>query len=182
MAATLWTIEQRLFHSFNIRIRNHIGTLIQENDSLLDGITFEAVDHAKLSDAIRAAKDRRGRTAFAGGRVDGKDHLPLQASFGATKGEGFREIYHLEDSRPNALSMGEDAGFSAMFAEVPNEARMSLHFAISPLRCNVHLDQRGFVLAMPGGGVALTPDFADHIANELLWKSKAKEWIKFLPP
>lgn len=181
MSATLFTVEQRLFHSFGFRFRPHIKSVVKEHRSLLDGVDFEAVDHRKLADALYALRDKKGRSAFAGPRVDGKDHIPMKMSFGATEGTGFREIYYVEDARAGGLSMRGNADVSSMFAERPRSAHTALHFAVSAGGCNVHVDQRGFVMSTPGGGVALTPDLADHTVNELVWKTLARDALSFLP-
>jgi hypothetical protein len=182
MTATLFTIEQRLFHAFGFRLGPHMKTVVKEHGSLLDGVDFEAVDHAKLANALRAARDKKGRPAFAGKWVNGKVHVPLKASFGATKGEGFREIFYVGDAKPGELAMRGNANFSSMFAELPKSSRTSLHFAVSQDKCNVHVDKRDFVMVTPSGGVALTPDLADHTVNELLWKTLARDALDFLPP
>ncbi len=51
----------------------------------------------------------------------------------------------------------------------------SLHVALNPGACNIHIDDVGFVLRGPQGAVGLGPDFLQHLVNELLLKSKLRE-------
>jgi hypothetical protein len=47
----------------------------------------------------------------------------------------------------------------------------SLHFAVAPDRVNIHIGQRGFVFEGANLELMVGPDFADHIVNELVWKT-----------
>jgi hypothetical protein len=51
----------------------------------------------------------------------------------------------------------------------------SLHVALNPGACNIHIDDVGFVLRGPQGAIGLDPDFLQHLVNELLLKSKLRE-------
>jgi hypothetical protein len=76
-----------------------------------------------------------------------------------------------------------DAASSARFGDDPSNGLdlSSLHFAVAPDRCNVHIDQIGFVIGSTAGAVIVNPDFAQHLVNELLWKSLAtKVFLKAL--
>ena len=42
--------------------------------------------------------------------------------------------------------------------------------------CNIHIDERGFVVSTPEGAV-VTPTFWGHLANELLLKTKFRDWL-----
>ena len=53
----------------------------------------------------------------------------------------------------------------------------SLHVALTPAACNIHIDNVGFVLRGPRSVVGLDVDFVQHIVNELVWKSILREWI-----
>ena len=101
---------------------------------------------------------------------------------------GFREIadsYNtelgpLEHARKNTYS-GENR-HSLRFGQAPAAyARKvditSLHVALTPAACNIHIDNVGFVLRGPRSVVGLDADFLQHIVNELVWKSILREWI-----
>jgi hypothetical protein len=49
----------------------------------------------------------------------------------------------------------------------------SFNFAVAADRCNIHVDQIGFVIGRARSEVIVDPDFAQHLVNELLWKSLA---------
>jgi hypothetical protein len=53
----------------------------------------------------------------------------------------------------------------------------SLHVALTPAACNIHIDNVGFVLRGPRSVVGLDPDFVQHLVNELLWKSILRDWL-----
>jgi hypothetical protein len=53
----------------------------------------------------------------------------------------------------------------------------SLHVALTPAACNIHIDDVGFVLRGPRSVVGLDPDFVQHIVNELVWKSILRDWL-----
>ncbi|MBS0528428.1 MAG: hypothetical protein JSS22_03420 [Proteobacteria bacterium] len=53
----------------------------------------------------------------------------------------------------------------------------SLHIALTPEACNIHIDNVGFVLRGPRSVVGLDPDFIQHIVNELVWKSLLRDWL-----
>jgi hypothetical protein len=101
---------------------------------------------------------------------------------------GFREIadsYNteagpLEHARKNTYS-GENR-HSLRFGQTPAAyARKvditSLHVALTPAACNIHIDNVGFVLRGPRSVVGLDVDFLQHMINELVWKSILREWI-----
>jgi hypothetical protein len=103
------------------------------------------------------------------------------------KAWGFREIadiYNVEVGPLEAAKTnyaGKDR-FSMKFGQVPgNYARRidisSLHVALTPEACNIHIDDVGFVLRGPKSVVGLTPDFVQHLVNELLWKSLLRDWL-----
>jgi hypothetical protein len=59
----------------------------------------------------------------------------------------------------------------------------SLHCAVHEIgaQCNIHIDESGFVLALPKG-VALTPNLYDHFMNELMWKTDFRDWLSGIMP
>ena len=132
--------------------------------------------------ALRCAKDGRGNTAFAEGSADDSRNWALQLSYKATHGIGFREIWYphlterplsLADAAPNRFRSKQSARFSANFNDSVDD-HSSLHCAIAPEpdTCNIHIDEMGFVVTGPAGDIVVDPDFAQHLVNELLFKSK----------
>jgi hypothetical protein len=187
----------------SVDITKHIkrGTLRVANNTL-DGITFEAVDPAaleaelsgrmKLPGAGKSAKPGEGALSFdttRGPRPAGASmismkedpkHWALKASFGATVGEGFREQWRPPpQSRAPLLpqtSYGSERislGFGGTGKRLTFTA---LHAAVAASVCNVHIDERGFVVSTPEGAV-VTPTFWGHLANELLLKTKFRDWL-----
>jgi hypothetical protein len=189
-----------------VDIARHIkrGTLRVANNTL-DGITFEAVDPADLEaefsgrvklpgagnsprpgagalsfDATRAP--RPANASMIGMKEDPK-HWALKASFGATVGEGFREQWRPpQQPRPALLpttSYGSQR-ISLGFGEAGKRLTFTaLHAAVAASVCNVHIDERGFVVNIPEGAV-VTPTFWGHLANELLLKTNFRDWLNGL--
>jgi len=186
-----------------VDITKHIklGTLRVANNTL-DGITFEAVDPAdleaelsgrmKLPGAAKSPKPGAGALSFdttrgprpanasmIGMKEDPK-HWALKASFGATVGEGFREQWR-PPPQPRApllptTSYGSER-ISLGFGETGKRLTFTaLHAAVAASVCNVHIDERGFVVSTPEGAV-VTPTFWGHLANELLLKTKFRDWL-----
>ncbi len=187
----------------SIDIAKHIkpGTLRVANNTL-DGITFVAVDPAdleaelsgrmKLPGACTSPKPREGALSFDTTRAprpanasmtsmkEEPTHWALKASFGATVGEGFREQWRPPpQSRPALLpptSYGSER-ISLGFGETGKRLTFTaLHAAVAASECNVHIDERGFVVSTPEGAV-VTPTFWGHLANELLLKTKFRDWL-----
>jgi hypothetical protein len=187
----------------SVDITKHIkrGTLRVANNTL-DGITFEAVDPAdleaelsgrmKLPGAGKSPKPGEGALSFdttrgprpanasmIGMREDPK-HWALKASFGATVGEGFREQWR-PPPQPRApllppTSYGSER-ISLGFGETGKRLTFTaLHAAVAASVCNVHIDERGFVVSTPEGAV-VTPTFWGHLANELLLKTQFRDWL-----
>jgi hypothetical protein len=186
-----------------IDIVKHIkqGTLRVANNTL-DGITFEAVDPADLEAELggRMKLPGAGRSPGAGAGAltfdttrgprpanasmismkEDPQHWALKASFGATVGEGFREQWRPPPTpRPALLptaSYGSDR-ISLGFGEAGRRLTFTaLHAAVANSVCNVHIDERGFVVSTPDGAV-VTPTFWGHLANELLLKTKFRDWL-----
>jgi hypothetical protein len=81
-----------------INLDHHIAKLVSIGDTTLDGINFVARDYKKLKQALIDAKDGAGNPFFAHATLEDKDHWALKASFMATDGTGFREVFRLKIS------------------------------------------------------------------------------------
>lgn len=79
---------------------------------------------------------------------DDKEHLCDRVASSATKGQGYREV------------------------GVP-----SLHIAVAPELCSVHIDTFGFVAIGPDGKKYYNPDAIQHIFDELLLQDKFVGWV-----
>ena len=79
---------------------------------------------------------------------DNKDHLCDRIASLATKGQGYRET------------------------SVP-----SLHIAVAPDLCSVHIDTFGFVAIGPDGKKYYNPDAIQHILDELVLQDKFVGWV-----
>ena len=186
-----------------VDITKHIklGTLRVANNTL-DGITFEAVDPAdleaelsgriKLPGAGKSPKPGAGALSFDTTRgprpanasmismKEDPKHWALKTSFGATVGEGFREQWRPPPQARAPLlpttSYGSER-ISLGFGETGKRLTFTaLHAAVAASVCNVHIDERGFVVSTPEGAV-VTPTFWGHLANELLLKTKFRDWL-----
>jgi len=168
--------------------------------STLDGLTFLAIDPDKLANEFSGRKPlpnfdklpkpkpgavdtrfgpRLANASMTSMREDPK-HWALKASFGATVGEGFREEWRAPPVPKAPLlpqsSMGSKR-ISLSFGETGHRLSFTaLHAAVAASECNVHIDERGFVVASPDGA-SLSPTFWGHIANELLLKTKFRDWL-----
>jgi hypothetical protein len=185
----------------SVDIARHIKpeTLRVANNTL-DGITFQAVDPADLAAEFGGRKKlpnagappKAGALAFDTTRgprpanasmismKEDPKHWALKASFGATVGEGFREQWRPPPPSRAALlpttSYGSDR-LSLGFGETGKRLTFTaLHAAVAPEICNVHIDERGFVVSTPEGAV-VTASFWGHLANELLLKTKFRDWL-----
>ena len=152
-------------------------------NSTLDGINFIAVNPSALASAFDAATDRWGQKALTSMKED-PGHWALKASFGATIGMGWREVWRPEPHLPPASVLdapGKGSTVMTMrFGTAGSALRFTaLHCAVDQRSggCNIHIDETGFVLGMPTGGVALTPSTYDHLMNELLVKTKFRDWL-----
>jgi len=118
------------------------------------------------------------------------DHWAMKASFGATIGVGFREQWQPPPKIGAGLPLlpepkyGKTDGFKLGFGEQGHYLKFTaLHAAIAPpplnknkRGCNIHIDERGFVVQLPDGAV-VTPTSWSHIANELIVKTKVRDWL-----
>jgi hypothetical protein len=167
-----------------IQLDHLIQSGLQAGPTTLDGITFVPKKWDDIVTTLRIAKTLDGETAFAEGKSPEKPaHWALDASMAATIGKGFREIWRPKlsdrplniDDLPGRRRSKWNMGSSARFGSDPINSLdlSSLHFAVAPDRCNIHIDQTGFVILGPSGELVVDPDFAQHLVNELLWKSYA---------
>jgi hypothetical protein len=150
------TIAKRLA-VLGIKLSDYIDGNPTLGGTTLDGVTFSPVNYSVLAQAVVNAKRANGQTFIEGKNTPTPDAIDL--SFLATSGRGFREI-SWTDGQSATLD------FSA------------LHLALSPLRCNVHIDEFGVVIAGPDGQVSLSPNALHHIANELILKTIIKEFLR----
>lgn len=166
---------------------DHVAKIMRIGETTLDGVNFQARDYKKLTKALLEAKDGAGAPIFAHASLENSDHWALKASFLATDGMGFREIFRLKvGDRPLTDSGAVDGygarrmrRFAGAFAEntaVPDLS--SLHCAVSIGGCNIHIDDTGFVVTDDAGQPVLDADFLQHLVNELLFKTYAS---KILP-
>jgi hypothetical protein len=186
-----------------VDITKHIkpGTL-RVAKRTLDGIEFEAVDPAdleaefdgrmKLPGAGKMPKPGTGALAFDTTRTarpanasmtsmnEEPGHWALKASFGATIGVGFREKWQPPPQPKAPLLPTSSYGskrLSLGFGETGQRLVFTaLHAAVAASVCSVHIDERGFVVDTPDGAV-VTATFWGHLANELLLKSKFRDWL-----
>jgi hypothetical protein len=163
-----------------IQIWQHIDRMLDVGRNTLHGITFKAKDVDKLLLAFRSAKDTDGLKAFAEGSKLDPRHWALRLSYKETNGIGFREIWRprfsdrplrLEDAEPNRFRPTWSKAMDAKFND-PTDDGSAIHGAVAADYCNVHIDDRGFVMTGPDGGVVVDPDFAQHLVNELWFRTK----------
>lgn len=188
MSETYTEIATRLLRmNPPIKIADHIGarSKLKVAATVLDGISFQAKDHKQLIAELRAARDQLGNKAFSEARIDNEPHWALKLSFGATEGTGFRETWRFPplsdriawERRPGSYGRQHARNYNGQFGDVTGLPNLtSLHCAVSIGICNIHIDQTGFVLEGLNNNISLTPDFAQHLVNELLFKTYAKEW------
>lgn len=153
---------------------------LKEATTTLDGITFHPKDSRKLEEELRNAKDKTGKRAFATRWINYVEHKPIALSFAATKGAGFREIWRFPPLPETQLRVHTPApwnkDFSANFGvsmTLPDSS--SLHCDVSEHKCNIHIDEAGFVIEEPSGRVIVIADLFQHTANELLFKTIMKK-------
>jgi hypothetical protein len=183
-------IEARLAN-LDVKLADHIDPVssLVAHERTLDGINFTPKKDPKTKkpsflEALRRARDTVGQPAFAEGSKFDHEHWALQLSYKATEGRGFREIWRLRltdrplrwtEGRPGLNVPSFDAGLSAHFGDNPTMPDLSsLHCAVTDGSCNVHIDEMGFVMETPSGGLAVDPDFLRHTLIELIWKTKLK--------
>jgi hypothetical protein len=187
-------IQQALANETGTMIRGRLSNLrppivlenhIQLNDHLevgptvLDGISFQAVDSKALSNEINRVLDFTNQKAFSDPGEVQRDHLPLKVSMLATDGVGFREVGRAFLAEPIKVDSHQpwqapkmDLGFGSQFGTTTIKLDISsLHWAVSSGICNVHVDRSGFTMQI-GDELAVGPDAIQHIIDELLLKDK----------
>lgn len=191
-------IANRL-NSFSINLDDYIyinpktgRTTLQVEKTTLDGISFVAghkqpdgqfiLGDSVLKGALDNAKAGNGRRAFAGQiRQEDRENLPLQASFLATDGLGFREIFYLPQGVSPArdfnnrilLNQGNrlfDLKFGRMI-DAPEVTSIHVDMAEGSLT-SIHLDKQGFVFADRDGKIHLSSNVGQHVIDELVLKDK----------
>jgi hypothetical protein len=192
---TYKVISDRL-RSFSppICVEHYIDSNLKAGSATTVGITFKPKNFQQLWTEFRSALNGKGDLAFHYHALTGEhwlSHLAkevtdldtLDISYLATDGFGFREIREALlplDDRPLSMSdVRADRLFAGRFA--PEEDRRiditSVHVALAPEVCNIHIDDVGFVLRGPRGQVFMSPDFLEHLINELLFKDKGRKII-----
>jgi hypothetical protein len=190
IAARLATLNPKIFikkHIAQLEIKNKRGeteifSSLEANDSTLDGIKFNAANPATLVGELEDAKDEWGEKALTSLK-DNPGHWPLKCSLMATSGRGWREVWREAPYSPPATVLKEpgtsDNVMRMRFGTAGSAIRFTaLHCAVpeNGRGCNIHIDEDGFVLALPEG-IALTPNFYGHLINELLFKTKFRDWL-----
>jgi hypothetical protein len=151
------TIARRMA-ALGIKLDDHIGGTPEIGGTTLDGVTFTPLHYSRLAQAAQDARRAHGQTFVEGKKTASPDAIDF--SFLATSGRGFREITWT-DGQSATLD------FSA------------LHLALSPLRCNIHIDEFGVVVSTgPNGEIGLSANALHHIANELILKTIIKEFLR----
>lgn len=128
-----------------IHLSEHIDEVIEMGRTVSEGITFKAKNHRSFQMEIAFAKSDPYSKLPAFHWDDRKVWVYKLAAL-ATHGEGYREI-----------------------------GRPSLHIALGPEKCNVHIDEFGFVERGPNGEEYFTPELGRHIFDELIWRDKIRK-------
>ncbi len=161
-----------------------VKRVIKVHGNTLDGFDFEPTDYNKLLDCLGKLTDDYGDPAFVSDKI--KDpltgkvvvHEPLEASMARTEGAGLRQVYRIRlsdrplvESDPRAgLSM--DKRFAGLFGSDVTQLQLySIHWDVRGVKTNVHVDETLFTMEVGGVGVFLTPDFVQHIVNDLFIKT-----------
>lgn len=145
-------IQNRFFHFHpRINIGEHIDSMIEIGRTISEGITFKPVSSLRLRMDIAFTNIDQYSNQKAFHWDNRKVWVNKLAAL-ATDGEGYREI-----------------------------GTPSLHCAISEEKCNIHIDEFGFVAIGLNGEEYFTPDLVRHIGDELIWRDKIrKNAIRFL--
>lgn len=149
----VYTAIQNRFSRFSPRINigEHIDSMMEIGRTISEGITFKPVNVLLLRMEIAFTYLDRHSYQRAFHWDNRKIWVNKLAAL-ATDGEGYREI-----------------------------GKPSLHCAISEEKCNIHIDEFGFVAISPYGEEYFTPDLVRHIGDELIWRDKIrKNAIRFL--
>jgi len=167
----------------SIRLEDHIhlSSDFVVKPTLIEGLEFVPVDVNKLYYELVEARDFTGKKAFTDPLEVEYGHWPLKLSMMATKGVGFREVGRAFLAEPLKLKEARqpwsrpqiDIGFGSQFGgtQAIKLDISSLHWALKPDLCSVHLDHSGFTIDLDTGE-AVGPDSVQHILDELLLKDK----------
>jgi len=166
----------------SIKLENHIvfNDKFKVEPTTLEGISFEPVNCHDLYNQIDSAREAKGERSFTDPEKVNRDHLPLKLSMLATKGTGFREIWRAFPKEPIVFKPQHqpwqkpqiDLGFGSQFGARPIKLDItSLHWAVSPEICNIHIDQGGFTIQVDDD-LIVDPDSVQHILDELLLHDK----------
>ncbi|NJM52504.1 MAG: hypothetical protein HC846_03365, partial [Blastocatellia bacterium] len=138
---------QRRFMRFSppIKIGEHIDSMIEIGRTISEGITFKPISSLSLRMDIAFTKMDKNSGQLAFHWDDRKVWVYKLAAL-ATDGEGYREI-----------------------------GTPSLHCAISDEKCNIHIDEFGFIALLPSGESYLTPSLVRHIGDELIYRDKVRK-------
>ncbi|WFU44348.1 hypothetical protein QA640_19020 [Bradyrhizobium sp. CB82] len=178
------TIYRRM-EGLGVDLNNHIGPHLEAGRLVLDGINFVAQDHKRLLDVLTNLKYPGGNNVFFRGEKSGRGHFFGMASFLATDGIGFRQIWQtFAAERPSATGDSRtpamDPKASARFGDSQNLPDLtSVHCAVSKRICNFHIDEMGFVVTDAKGTIIVDPDALRHIFVELLWKTDLQGKLPF---
>ena len=144
----VYTEIQNRFLRFNpqIKIGEHIESMIEIGRTISEGITFKPVNSLRLRMDIAFTNSDKyaNQRAF---HWDNRKVWIYKLAALATDGEGYREI-----------------------------GTPSLHCAISQEKCNIHIDEFGFLVRNHLGDVSLTPDLFRHIGDELIGRDKIRKY------
>jgi hypothetical protein len=172
-------LKSGVFDSEDFLLKNTFSSL-ESHKSTLDGIYFVTHKTNELSDALYKARDVKGKLAFASMKED-PNHWALQKSFGVTPGTGWREIWRAKEDRYSKLRNSGllNPEFKMRFGSAGVPFNFSaLHCAVdkAPEKSNIHIDDAGFMLAVPRG-FSVTADAYQHIMDELLFKTILRDLL-----
>lgn len=143
----VYTAIRDRFLRFNppIKIDEHIDSMIEIGRTISEGITFKPKSALSLKIDISFTKLDKYSNQLAFHWDDRKVWIYRLAAL-ATDGEGYREI-----------------------------GTPSLHCAINDDKCNIHIDEFGFLALTNAGEVYLTPGLFRHIGDELIYRDKIRK-------
>lgn len=159
---------------------DHIAKIIDIGPTRLVGVDFIAKDSHKLIEALSQQKSGRFFRFVDPKDPSRKEHGDplLLASLAATDGYGFREAVSdvfLDEAGasagPSPIDTGPGSDFanqSRRFAPRPTVTKSALHCAISPQKCNIHIDEVAFAFQDADGNVHMQMERARiHTIDEL---------------
>jgi hypothetical protein len=134
------------FYRFNppIRLENHIEYATEVGRTISEGVYFKPKDSLRFRMEVAFTKLDQ-YSGIAAFNWDNRNVWIHRLAALATDGEGYREI-----------------------------GQPSLHIAIGPEKCNVHIDEFGFIGIGPDGRPYVGPESIRHIGDELIWRAKIR--------